>query len=59
MTQVLQNEFDELQSNDQKELTNYDVKIRNIRFLGELAKFGIFHKDSPERILEKLKICLD
>lgn len=56
---VLQNEFDELQMNDQNELTNYEVKIRNIRFIGELTKFGIIYKDSPEKILEKLKMCLD
>jgi len=59
MTQMLQNEFFELQSNEQNELTNYDVKIRNIRFLGELTKFGIFLKDSPERMLENLQVCLD
>ena len=59
MTMVLQNEFDELQINDQNELTNYEIKIRNIRFIGELTKFGIIYKESPEKILEKLKLCLD
>ena len=59
MTLILQNEFEELQKNDVTELTIYEFKIRNIRFIGELVKFGIIYKDSPEKILEKLKLCLD
>jgi len=56
---LLQNEFTELQSFEQNDLINYDVKIRNIRFQGELAKFGIYFESVPDKILENMKQCLD
>ena len=40
MLSLLHTEFMDLQTDN--DLTNYDVKIQNIRFIGELAKFGIF-----------------
>ena len=59
ITSLLQNEFIELQSFEQSDLINYDVKIRNIRFQGELAKFGMYFENDPEKILENMKQCLD
>ena len=53
---LLQTEFSELLSTEQSDLINYDIKIRNIRFQGELAKFAIY---PPEKILENMKQCLD
>jgi len=34
---------------------NFEVKIRNIRFLGELAKYNIFYEDSPSTLLDNFK----
>ena len=51
----LQNEFNQLQEGDeQNDLINYDVKIRNVRFLGELTKFGL-----ETNMLDNLKRCLN
>ena len=52
---LLQNEFNQLQEGDeQNDLINYDVKIRNVRFLGELTKFGL-----ETNMLDNLKRCLN
>jgi regulator of nonsense transcripts 2 len=59
ITTLLQNEFLELQSFEQTDLINYDVKIRNIRFQGELAKFGIYLENNPEKIIDNMKVCLE
>ena len=39
-------------------LSNYDIKIRNIRFLGELTKFAVV-KGASEKMVENFKWCLD
>jgi regulator of nonsense transcripts 2 len=54
MGQFLSSEFAELSSSETTDF-NYDVKIRNIRFQGELAKFGIY---PAEKIMEHMKVCL-
>jgi len=41
------------------DIINYDVKIRNIRFMGELTKFGIYFENATEKLIENLKQCLD
>ena len=48
-----------MQNDSLNDLTNYDVKIRNIRFIGELAKFNIMQDGNPQQLLDTLKTCLD
>lgn len=40
-------------------MAHYEYKIRNVRFLGELTKFGLLLKGNHERMLENLKMLLD
>ena len=56
----LQNEFNELltQSHNQ-DMSQCDLKVKNVRFQGEMAKFGLFFKNSPEKLLENFKFLLD
>ena len=47
MLQHLHSEFIDLQNDSMNDLTNYDSKIRNIRFIAELAKFGVLADSNP------------
>ena len=46
---------------DTASMAHYEYKIRNVRFLGELRKFGLLYsvKGTPELMLENLKTLLD
>lgn len=39
-------------------MVTLDQKIKTVRFIGELAKFGILQENSPEKILQHLKQSL-
>lgn len=56
LVSLLESEFNRLFYEDSDGVIKMESKIRNIRFLGELTKFGV----CPSRvILECLKKCLD
>lgn len=40
----------------QHDVTKIETKVKNVRFLGELTKFGVC---PPQTALECLKTCLD
>jgi regulator of nonsense transcripts 2 len=56
---LLHTEFQELQADTLNDLTNYEVKIRNVRFIGELCKFGIMFENTPLRLIKDLRKGLD
>ena len=40
-------------------MSSFDLKVKNVRLTGELAKFGLYYKNSPEKLLENLKFLLE
>lgn len=51
---MLETEFHAMQA--QNDLIKIETKVRNIRFIGELTKFGV---SAPQLALECLNQCLD
>jgi regulator of nonsense transcripts 2 len=51
---MLENEFNKMY--EDSDVVKIEAKLRNIRFLGELTKFGVC---PPQTVLECLKKCLD
>ena len=54
LIRMLDQEFKEIQ--EQNDVVTLETKIRNIRFIGELTKFGMY---SAYAALDCLKTCLD
>ena len=54
LIRMLDQEFREIQ--EQNDVVKVETKVRNIRFIGELTKFGMY---SPTAALDCLKTCLD
>jgi len=54
LLKMLLTEFWEMQ--EQNDIVKIETKIRNIRFIGELTKFGVCE---PQVALECLKKCMD
>ena len=41
------------------DLINYDIKIRNIRFMSELVKFGIYYEGNVNKMVENMQMCFE
>lgn len=54
LVQMLEQEFTRMY--EDSDVVKIEAKLRNIRFLGELTKFGVC---PPQTVLECLKKCLD